>query len=295
MKWASRVTLFTMGAVLAAAGARPVAASPVVRWRAPHTGVTSPDGTASVSESACGIEAFLAILANPAGAGIDEATASYQMTNLNALKALSLGGLGGVGEITAAEMDVLGGVKLALGDLLDTQDAMLVEAQAAQDLISALLGVPLVGIDALAAIDTLADSVDLQSLLAALLSSDLPIDVTIGQAELAAATESQDDGTVSFASDLGGGGGAWYGGHIANFGNGPGNGNGGTAKSYGGSAGGGGGGSGGTSAKPHHAHHHALRADAAVAVPLPAGAWAGLVLMTILAAGLKLRGVRVAI
>jgi hypothetical protein len=243
------------------------------------------------------VDQFLAVLANPSGAGVDDAAAAYCLTNMNALKALSVNGLGGPAEITAAEMDVLQGVKLALGDMIDNQDAMLLQAVAAQDLISAMIGVPLMGIDSLAMIDTLAGTGDIDSLLAELLDSDTPFDVTVGQAELAAANDADPD-SVSFASSLGGGG-AWYGGHLADLGYG-GGGGGSSGESYGGDAGGGasGGGGGGSKGSPHHSHvkHNRLALAAAdtqaQAVPLPAGAWAGLILMASLAAAHKIRGNR---
>jgi len=275
--------------------ARPAVASPVVRWHGSQA-LTPASAVATDSSEEARIDAFLAVLANPSGAGVDEACTAYQLTNMNALKALSINGLGGVAEVTAAEMDVLHGVELALGEMVDNQDALLIQALAAQDLISAMIGVPLMGLDSLAAIDELAETGDLDSLLAGLLSNDTPTDVTVGEAELAEATEAEGVDTTLFASSLGGGG-AWYGGHLADLGYG-GGGGGSSDKSYGGDAGGGsggGGGGGGGKSTPHHSHakHNRLALAAAQSVPLPSGAWAGLALLATLGVAHKLRRNRV--
>src|SRR5258708_2751216 len=105
MKRTSKVSLFTMGVLLSAVAARPAVASPVVGWHS-QTGVSPVSGWDIDQPDEVGIDGFFPFLPTPAGAGIDEASTAYELTNMNALKALSVNGLGGVAEITADEMDV---------------------------------------------------------------------------------------------------------------------------------------------------------------------------------------------
>src|SRR5690349_24335084 len=133
MKWVSNLSLMVAGTMLAAIASRPAAAYPVLRMGGPEAVLTA-------LARECDIDAFLALLANPSAGADDPAL------RLSALKAMSLGGLGGIGELTASQADALNAVALALIDQINSHDAMLLQGESAEDMITALLGVPITGI-----------------------------------------------------------------------------------------------------------------------------------------------------
>ena len=283
MKWVSKVSLFVMGAMLATAS-RPVSANPVARMGGPESAI-NPDALMMAREGGSGVGPFLAILANPAAAGMDDpATFAYQSGRLNSLKALGLSGLGGIGQITACDLDVVNALTLALDEAIDATGSMLLEGQAAQDMIAALLGVPMLGLDSLAAVDELASSGDVNSTLAALLQGENALGdalAALGNTEVA---EGITGDTTNMLGSSGSGGGAWYGG--ANWFGGANMGLVSNNKHYGGTAGG------GTASHSSKAKHHAAHAAAAAAVPLPSGAWAGILMLAVVIAAHKARIIR---
>lgn len=281
MKWASRISLFTMGMMLAVAS-RPVAANPIVRTGGPEAGV-KPDAWMWAWEGGCSVRPFLAIVTNPAGAGLDPAELDHQLARLNALKAMALSGQGSLAELAACELGVFEAIELAIADQITIDDAMLFQAESAQDLLAALIGLPMLGIDGLASIDTLAAGGDVDEALAALLGgdSDLSIDGTLADA---LSTEEANGNGVNFASSFGGG--AWYGGHLYDGTMGGSAINAGSHTVEGINNGGGGGGGGGS------AGHNSV--SAAAAVPLPSGAWAGMLTLAVLATVRKFRIARIA-
>jgi hypothetical protein len=283
MKWASKVKVIAAGLLLAVAS-RTASANPVVRMGGPDAGI-NPDNLLMASQQTNGIAPFVSVLADPASAGMDDpATVAFQVSRLNSLKAWGLPGLGGVAELTACELDVMQGLSLALDGAVQSHEAMLLQAKAAQDMIAALLGVPLLGVDSLEAIDEVAASGDADSLLAALLSGELSLSDAIAQLQ---STDPNDPNAVTGDTTnllSAGGGGAWYGGSYwfggADMGMVTNN-----NKHYGSNAA-----SGASGTATHHAKHHALRAAApadAAAVPLPPALWAGALLLAVAVAAQK--------
>src|SRR5690242_4954556 len=101
MKWLSTVSLLVAGLVLAMVSQR-VAASPAIRMGGPDVALTPIENLPSV-------EALLAVLTDSSAPDISLA---YQVGRLNALKAMSLSGLGGIGEMTACQIDAVDGIAL---------------------------------------------------------------------------------------------------------------------------------------------------------------------------------------
>jgi hypothetical protein len=291
MKWASKFKLFAMGLAVATA-TQSISANPVLRMGGPDSGL-NPNGLMPAWQGGGSIEPFQAVLANPYAAGMnDEATCGYQVAQLNALKALSLGGFGGVGEMTACELDALGGVSLALSD--NAGDTMLVEAKAAEDMIAALIGLPLVGIEGFATSNTLAGAPDIDALVASILGND-GVDADEAIAELAA-TDGMLESSINLMGN-GGGGGAFYGGANAHLGGPNTNNNTGHSSHV---HGGGTISNGGGTASPSVVVPTIISTDGsaisgATTVPLPSGAWAGLGLLGTLGAAYGIRTKRAVI
>jgi hypothetical protein len=301
MKWVSKLSLIVAGTMLAVVS-RPVAANPVIRMGGPDLALTALAGE-------CDVDAFLALLANPS-AGADDAA-----LRLNALKAMSLGGLGGIGELTACQADAVHGVAVAPDDEINSNGAILLQRESAEDMIATLLGLPMTGIDGPPVVDEVAASSEADSDLALALVAELKLTEALTQLQ---DTEVTNNGitsdTTNLASSFGGGGGggggggllsnisgsAWYGG----------------AKNWhGGDAGGGSSGGGHhTAGNSHKGNHHAAHPAAVVGgnptvthqaigyngpivsgdvggtvVPLPSATWGGLVLISVLAAARKTR------
>jgi hypothetical protein len=285
MKWVSKLSLMAAGVAMATV---PAWANPVVRMGGPEHGINP--SSVQLAGQTGGIEPLVSVLANPTDAGMDDgATVAYQVGRLNSLKAWGLSGLGGIADVTACELDVIAALSLAIDGAINCNDQMLLEGKVAQDLIASMLGLPMLGVDNLAAIDELAASGDADSVLAAMLSGQLDIADALAQLEAIASA----DGTNVLGLSSGGGG-AWYGGtnwwnnNNSNTNN---NNGGGDHHNYGG--GGGSGGSGGTTS-PHNVIHHASASDAAPesgnnnpSVPLPVGGWSAMIVLAALAAAKK--------
>jgi hypothetical protein len=288
MKWVSKISLMAAGVAMATV---PAWANPVVRMGGPDHGINP----SSVQLATDGVAPLVTVLANPTDAGMDDgATVAYQVGRLNSLKAWGLSGLGGIAEITACELDVVQALSLAIDGAINCNDQMLLEGKVAQDMIASMLGLPMLGVDNLAAIDELAASGDAESVLAAMLTGQLNIADALAQLEALANADL--DGTNVLGLSSGGGGGAWYGGTNwwnNNYGNNTGNNNNGGGNHNNGGGGGGGGGSGGTTS-PHNVIHHASASDAAPesgnnnpSVPLPMGGFSAMIVLVALAAAKK--------
>lgn len=292
MKWASKFKLFAMGLAVATA-TQSISANPVIRMGGPDSGL-NPNGLMPAWQGGGSIEPFQAVLANPYAAGMnDEATCGYQVAQLNALKALSLGGFGGIGEVTACELDALGGVSLGLSD--NAGDTIVAEAKAAEDMIAALTGLPLAGFEGFAASNTLAGAPDIDALVAAILGND-GVDTDEAIEELAA-TDGMLDSSINLLGSSGGGGGAFYGGANVHLG-GPNTNNNTGHNSH--VNGGGNTTNGGGIVTPSVVVPTIISTDGsaisgATTVPLPSGAWAGLGLLGTLGAAYGIRTKRAVI
>ena len=284
MKWVTKLSLMAAGVAMATV---PAWANPVVRMGGPDHGI-NPNSVQLNSE---GVAPLVTVLGNPTDAGMDDrATVAYQVGRLNSLKAWGLSGLGGIAEITACELDIVQALSLAMDGAINCNDQMLLEGKVAQDMIAAMLGLPMLGVDNLAAVDELAASGDAESILAAMLTGQLNIADALAQLEALANADLDGTNVIGLSSGGGGnGGGAWYGSTNwwANGGNNNNNGGGGGSGGHK-NNGGGGGGSGGTTS-PHTVIHHATASDAAPesgnnnpSVPLPTGAWSALSVMAVL-------------
>jgi hypothetical protein len=284
MKWVTKLSLMAAGVAMATV---PAWANPVVRMGGPDH-VINPN---SVQLATDGVAPLVTVLGNPTDAGMDDrATVAYQIGRLNSLKAWGLLGLGGVAEVTSCELDIVQALSLAIDGAIDCNDQMLLEGKVAQDLIASMLGLPILGVDNLAAVDELVASGDAESVLAAMLTGQLNIADALAQLE-ALANADGDTNILGLSS----GGGAWYGGSNI-WSNYTGNNNTNNNNNNGGhnnNNGGGSGGSGGTTS-PHTVIHHASSSDAAPvsgnenpSVPLPTGAWSALGLMVVIGVAKK--------
>jgi hypothetical protein len=301
MKWVSNLSLMVAGTMLAAIASRPVAAYPLIRMGGPEAVLTALAGE-------CDIEAFLALLANPSAGADDPAL------RLNALKAMSLGGLGGIGDLTACQADALNGVALALNDEISSHDAMLLQGESAEDMIAALLGVPMTGVDGLPAIDQAAAGSEADSDLALALVDELNLPDALAKLQ---DTEITSDGITSDNTNLassfdGAGGGGGLGGALSNITGGAWYG--GTKnRSAGGNVGGTSGGGHHTAGNSHKSKHHTatpaivpggnppttvtqapgyngqINSGDVGVVPLPSASWGGLILIGLLGATRKTR------
>ena len=177
-------------------GGAPVAANPIVQSSAPDASA-NPQGLMWAWEGGCTVRPFLAIVTNPASASLDPSELQHQLARLNALNAMSLAGQGSLGELSISQLDMASTIALAVADQITTDDAMLVQAETAQDLLAALIGLPMLGIDGLASVDVLAAGGDVDAALAALL--DGVTNLTFDQILSDAADAANGDG-VNFAS-----------------------------------------------------------------------------------------------
>ena len=115
--------------------------------------------------------------------------------------------------MTICELNVLNGVDASLCDTLKTENVLLLQAKAAQDMIADLVGLPMLGIDGIDATDMVAQNTDLNALVASILGND-GVDSDEALSELADAVDAD---TMYLLGTHGSGGGATYGGAHANL------------------------------------------------------------------------------